>query len=166
MLSGAISSQPACSKEAWCSPCRIARVPMKTPRSRLRSTAYHMVDASLGPWMRSQGRGGSPSSEAIPDLISWRWVEISPLAVSMKNTPMTVEPSPAWIHALDLLDADLRRRNAAPRTRMAYRTDLVALAAWATAQGIEPADIDHRTLRRHAATLSESGNGATTVARK
>src|SRR4051794_6801951 len=84
----------------------------------------------------------------------------------MKNTPMTVEPSPAWIQALDLLDADLRRRNAAPRTRMAYRTDLVGLAVWATAQGIEPTDIDHRTLRRHAATLSESGNGATTVARK
>ena len=79
---------------------------------------------------------------------------------------MTVEPSPAWIQALDLLDADLRRRNAAPRTRMAYRTDLVRLAGWATAQGIEPTDIDHRTLRRHAATLSEDGNGATTVARK
>src|SRR4051812_32065899 len=84
----------------------------------------------------------------------------------MKNTPMPVEPSREWIQALDLLDADLRRRNAAPRTRMAYRTDLVALAAWATAQGIEPTDIDHRTLRRHAATLSEEGNGATTVARK
>src|SRR3954452_11053366 len=84
----------------------------------------------------------------------------------MKNTPMPVEPSREWIQALDLLDADLRRRNAAPRTRMAYRTDLVALAAWATAQGIEPTDIDHRTLRRHAATLSEAGNGATTVARK
>src|SRR3954447_10297392 len=84
----------------------------------------------------------------------------------MKNTPMTVEPSLGWIQALDLLDADLRSRNAAPRTRMAYRTDLVALAAWATAQRIEPTDIDHRTLRRHAAMLSEEGNGAATVARK
>jgi integrase/recombinase XerC/integrase/recombinase XerD len=79
---------------------------------------------------------------------------------------MAVEPSPGWIAALDLLDADLRRRNAAPRTRMAYRTDLVALAAWATAQGVEPATVDHRLLRRHAALLSEEGNSATTVARK
>src|SRR6476661_3916991 len=84
----------------------------------------------------------------------------------MKNTPMDVEPSPGWIAALDLLDADLRRRNAAPRTRVAYRTDLVALAAWATAQGVEPAAVDHRLLRRHAAVLSEEGNSATTVARK
>ena len=32
---------------------------MKMPRSCLRITAYHMVDASLGPWMRSHGRGGA-----------------------------------------------------------------------------------------------------------
>ena len=31
---------------------------MKTPRSGLRSTAYHMVDASPLPWIRCQGRGG------------------------------------------------------------------------------------------------------------
>src|SRR5689334_1714742 len=84
----------------------------------------------------------------------------------MKNTPMGAEPSPGWIEALDLLDADLRRRNSAPRTRVAYRTDLVGLASWATAQGIEPAAVDHRILRRHAAVLSEAGNGPPTVARK
>jgi integrase/recombinase XerC/integrase/recombinase XerD len=84
----------------------------------------------------------------------------------MKNTPIGSEPSQGWIRALDLLDDDLRRRNAAPRTRVAYRTDLVALAGWATAQGVEPEAVDHRLLRRHAATLSEEGNGATTVARK
>ena len=32
---------------------------MKTPRSRLRSTAYHMVDASLGPWIACHGRSGA-----------------------------------------------------------------------------------------------------------
>ena len=48
---------------------------VRLPRSRLRSTAYHMVDASLGPWMRSQGRGGSPSASAMPSAISWRCVE-------------------------------------------------------------------------------------------
>ena len=35
--------------------CRMQSVPMKTPRSRLRRTAYHMVEASLGPWIGCQG---------------------------------------------------------------------------------------------------------------
>src|SRR6476661_10152906 len=83
----------------------------------------------------------------------------------MKNTPMSPEASPAWTEAMALLDADLRRRNGADRTRAAYRSDLQQLAAWATAQGIEPGGVDHRVLRRYAATLSEA-NGATTVARK
>ena len=31
---------------------------MNTPRSRLRSTAYHMVEASLGPWIGCHGATG------------------------------------------------------------------------------------------------------------
>ena len=49
---------------------------MYTPRSRFRSTAYHMVEASLGPWMRSHGRSGRRSGAAIPASSSWPWVEI------------------------------------------------------------------------------------------
>ncbi|MDX6696789.1 MAG: hypothetical protein QOE65_186 [Solirubrobacteraceae bacterium] len=45
---------------------------MYTPRSRLRSTAYHMVEASPGPCTRSQGRGGGRSSAASPAAMSWR----------------------------------------------------------------------------------------------
>ena len=60
----------------------------------------------------------------------------------------------------------MRRRDAAPRTRTAYRSDLGQLAAWATGHGIEPAAVDHRALRRYAAQLSDQGNGASTVARK
>lgn len=44
---------------------------MKIPFSRLRMTAYHMVEASLVPWMRSHGRGAAPSGVAIPASISW-----------------------------------------------------------------------------------------------
>jgi integrase/recombinase XerC/integrase/recombinase XerD len=84
----------------------------------------------------------------------------------MKNTPTEIEPSPGWLEALELLDGDLRRRDAAQRTRDAYRSDLLQLAAWATRQGLEPEVVDHRTLRRYAATLSEQGNGPRTVARK
>jgi hypothetical protein len=39
---------------------------MYTPRVRLRSTAYHRVEASLGPWIASHGRGGGASSPATP----------------------------------------------------------------------------------------------------
>lgn len=47
---------------------------MKMPFSRLRSTAYHMVEASPEPWMRSHGRGGGASGSARPPATSWRWV--------------------------------------------------------------------------------------------
>jgi site-specific recombinase XerD len=85
----------------------------------------------------------------------------------MKNNPIAPrQPTPAWIDALGLLDADLRRRGAAARTRDAYATDLRQLAEWATADGLEPQTMDLRALRRHAARLSDAGNGPATVARK
>ena len=77
-----------------------------------------------------------------------------------------IEPSQGWLDALALLDGDLRRRDAAQRTRDAYRSDLLQLGAWATRQGLEPVAVDHRTLRRFAAMLSDQGNGPRTVARK
>ncbi len=43
---------------------------MKTPRSRLRITAYHIVDASPVPWMRSHGRGGNAPPSMTPSAIS------------------------------------------------------------------------------------------------
>lgn len=47
---------------------------MKIPRSRLRSTAYHMVVASSLPWIRSHGRAGCSASLATPASISCRRV--------------------------------------------------------------------------------------------
>ena len=47
---------------------------MKTPRSRLRRTAYHMVEASGVPCTRCHGRGGNESPGAMPASLSWRWV--------------------------------------------------------------------------------------------
>lgn len=43
---------------------------MKTPRSRLRMTAYHIVEASPVPCTRSHGRGGMPAAGATPAAIS------------------------------------------------------------------------------------------------
>ena len=51
---------------------------MKIPRSRLRMTAYHIVEASPVPWTRSHGRGGGRLASAIPAAMSWCWVATVP----------------------------------------------------------------------------------------
>ncbi len=89
----------------------------------------------------------------------------------MKNSAMAAEDthaplSPAWREALALLDADLRRRGAAEKTRRAYGTDLDQFALWATDAGLAPATIGPRELRRYAARLSERRCAPSTVARK
>ncbi len=47
---------------------------MNTPRSCLRITAYHIVVASLVPWIGCQGRGGGSTPSAMPAPTSWRSV--------------------------------------------------------------------------------------------
>ncbi len=89
----------------------------------------------------------------------------------MKNSPIPVDdtrrplPDP-WREALTLFDKDLRRRGAAERTRRAYGIDLGQLAGWCAQHGVDPVDVDYKTLRRYAAHLSERRVAATTVARK
>ena len=79
----------------------------------------------------------------------------------MKNTAIDAEASSAaWADALRLFDADLRRRGAAEKTRRAYAVDLGQLAAWAIAQGIAPAAVDPKVLRRYAARLGDAAAGA------
>ena len=51
-----------------------SRVPMKMPRSRLRSTAYHMVVASLGALDAQPRARRAPRSSAMPASISCRCV--------------------------------------------------------------------------------------------
>ena len=89
----------------------------------------------------------------------------------MKNTAIEAEASSAaWGDALRLFDADLRRRGAAEKTRRAYAVDVGQLAAWADDQGIAPAGVDLKVLRRYAASLggrrADERPAATTVARK
>src|SRR5207302_922402 len=68
------SSQPSDSREAWRPVCRMQSVPMKISFVRLRMTAYHMVDASPGPWIRCQGGTGVSVSSTSPASSSWRSV--------------------------------------------------------------------------------------------
>ena len=90
----------------------------------------------------------------------------------MKNIPTEDQPSDGWIAALQAFDADLRRRGAADKTRRAYGIDTGQFALWASLQGLEPATVTPRALRRYAAALSRgagpegSGCAPSTVARK
>jgi site-specific recombinase XerD len=88
----------------------------------------------------------------------------------MTNATETTEQQaamrPRWSAAISLLDEDLVRRDAAPRTRRAYGVDLKQFASWASAQGEDPPDIGPKAVRRYIAHLSEQGAAATTTARK
>jgi integrase/recombinase XerC/integrase/recombinase XerD len=82
-----------------------------------------------------------------------------------------VRPRGAWAEAGALLELDLRRRDAAPRTRHAYALDVGQFARWACDRGLAPADVDPKAVRRYVAHLSErppAGEGAapSTSARK
>jgi integrase/recombinase XerC/integrase/recombinase XerD len=71
-----------------------------------------------------------------------------------------------WSRARVLLGEDLARRDAAPRTRRAYASDLRQFARWALAQGLAPEDVGPRELRRYVAQLSEGGSAPSSTARK
>ena len=76
------------------------------------------------------------------------------------------EAARAWVGARELLEQDLRRRDAAARTRRAYLADVRAFAAWAEGEGRAPGGIDAKAVRRYIARLSEGGAAARTAARK
>jgi site-specific recombinase XerD len=72
----------------------------------------------------------------------------------------------AWAAAIGLLGEDLRRRDAAERTRRAYATDIAQFARWAATQGLGPADVGPKAVRRYVARLSEQGTAPSSSARK
>jgi site-specific recombinase XerD len=82
----------------------------------------------------------------------------------------TVETAPRlsapWLQALKLLDEDLHRTNAAPRTRSAYAVDTLQFACWTDAQEIAPPAVGPRDVRRYLAMLTERELSAMTTARK
>jgi integrase/recombinase XerC/integrase/recombinase XerD len=71
-----------------------------------------------------------------------------------------------WDEALAEYDRDLRMRGAAERTRRAYAVDLGGFVEWVGPQGLGPADVRHRDVRRYAAGLSAADAAPATVARK
>jgi site-specific recombinase XerD len=77
-----------------------------------------------------------------------------------------LQPQHLWSAALALLEDDLRRRDAAPRTRRAYAADLRQFVEWAIPQGVVPAAAGPRELRRYIAQLSAAGMAPASTARK
>src|SRR3954454_18976194 len=96
----------------------------------------------------------------------------------MKNEAIESQASPpaeparggaatdAWGAALRRFDREMQRRGAAERKRRAYGADVGELAAWSASQGLLPADLDYRRLRRWAARISQNGAAPSTLARK
>jgi site-specific recombinase XerD len=76
------------------------------------------------------------------------------------------ELAPAWAQALELLEADLRRRDAAEKTRRAYSVDIAQFAQWAASQGLTPQTADPKAVRRYIARLSSHNAAPATTARK
>jgi site-specific recombinase XerD len=77
------------------------------------------------------------------------------------------EQRPAlWREAIELLQEDLRRRDAAERTRRAYSVDLAQFADWAAAEGLAPQAVGAKAVRRYIARLSEHDMAPSTSARK
>ena len=85
---------------------------------------------------------------------------------ALTPTQGTAAVSEPWRAALRTFDQDLQRRGAAERTRRAYGTDAAELAGWATANGLNPQDVDYKVLRRWAARMSQRGAAPRTMARK
>ena len=83
----------------------------------------------------------------------------------MKNTD-TPRLKRSWGRALQDFDTALRTRGMSEKTRHAYGVDLSQLAEWASAQGLDPHDLNPLRLRRFAGVLSERGASRSTVARK
>jgi integrase/recombinase XerC/integrase/recombinase XerD len=82
----------------------------------------------------------------------------------------TIDPAaelaPTWRQALELLEDDLRRRDAAAKTRRAYRVDICQFARWASLQGLTPTEVAPKLVRRYIAGLSEQNMAPSTSARK
>jgi site-specific recombinase XerD len=70
-----------------------------------------------------------------------------------------------WKDAIELLERDLRRRDAAPRTRGAYLADATRFSRWAQQQALAPADVTAKAVRRYIAALSAGGAAPRTSAR-
>ena len=71
-----------------------------------------------------------------------------------------------WREAIEVLQEDLRRRDAAERTRRAYTLDVEQFARWAGAQGLAPEGVGPKAVRRYVAHLSGQGAAPSTSARK
>jgi site-specific recombinase XerD len=90
----------------------------------------------------------------------------SPSRMSATDVKPDLVLPDSWSRALKLLEGDLVRQDAAPRTRRAYGIDLRDFAAWAAGQNLEPVAMTAKQVRRYVASLTGRGYAPSTSARK
>ena len=88
------------------------------------------------------------------------------MATEVKEVEGDADRLASWREAIELLQEDLRRRDAAPRTARAYGVDLQQFASWADRQGLRPHEVGPKAVRRYVAHLSELKMAPATSARK
>lgn len=86
--------------------------------------------------------------------------------MSSSERALAGDLSSSWGPALRQFEQDLRRRGSSPMTVAAYMRDALGFAHWCEAQGLAPAKVSAKAVRRHVAHLSEGGLAPSTVARK
>ena len=132
---------------------------MKTPFSRLRSTAYHMVVASFVPWIRCHGRGGASIVVGDPGLdeltlrgdLARRRVDEEH---GHRGETSAVAERPVGRRARGCSTPTCAARRGRARRRRAYGVDLRQLAALGDRRRARAApSVDLRVLRRYAAAL-------------
>ena len=93
--------------------------------------------------------------------------DAAPIAAARLRRPGAADASAAWRVALALLEEDLRRRDAAPRTRRAYaRRPRAVRALGERRRAARRRDVEPKRVRRYVAMLSERGAAPSTCARK
>jgi integrase/recombinase XerC/integrase/recombinase XerD len=88
------------------------------------------------------------------------------MATELREVESQAQRLARWREAIELLQEDLRRRDAAPRTARAYAVDLEQFASWADRQGLAPQEVGPKAVRRYVAHLSELKMAPATSARK
>src|SRR5271154_3886981 len=140
----------------------------RSPRRRSPSDCAPMSlrPAPTSTWMWRSGSMRSSSAAPRRGRLRAEALHSRPLAGHRGRGGELAVMDTAWRAALELLDDDLRRRDAAARTRRAYQVDLGQFARWVAAQGLEAEDVGPKAVRRYIAHLSERGAAPSTTARK
>ncbi len=163
-----LTGRPSTSTQRWCSRQSISRQDGVAPDPRV-SADWDRACGSAPIELNLAERGAMRKQVAAAGPPRGRHGRAHGESLEMRAPadPEQDEPLPAaWKRALELLAQDQTSADAAPRTRRAYAIDNRGFARWAAVQGLEPASVTPRAVRRYVAELSRGGAAPSTSARK